>query len=531
MARAAIYARYSSDLQNPRSIDDQAALCRAWCEREGHGVTATYHDAALSGASTHGRAGLQALIAGASERRFDLVVVESFDRIARSQSELPQVWEMLRFCGVELMAVDDGRATNISIGVRSLVGALYLTDLAAKTRRGLAGKLAQGQRAGGLPYGYRAIPGRPGEHEIEPAEAAIVLRIFQSYADGMSPRDIAAALNAEAAMPSRGRAWNASTIHGSAKRASGMICNEVYRGTIVWNRVGKIKNPSTGKRVPRINPRAEWKRAEAPQLRIVPEDLWLAVQARLAHARRHVGGASQPAPRRPLSGLLRCACCGSGIVSAGSQRGRPVAVCSRSRESGECDNRQAYRLDRIEEAVLEGLREELRHPAVVEAARRAYADEWAKLTQDRGRERGQAERKLQDARSEAGRLVDAVAKGEMTGKTVGARLAELEAEIERREARLRAAEEASVVALHPTAIASYLSAVEELQATLSAGDAKGACLKLRELVETIIVQPRKANDQIRFEIRGRLAALMRPDPTRMSVGALVPRGGIEPPTP
>ena len=47
MARVAIYARYSSDLQNPRSIEDQEALCRRWCEREGHGVVATFSDAAL----------------------------------------------------------------------------------------------------------------------------------------------------------------------------------------------------------------------------------------------------------------------------------------------------------------------------------------------------------------------------------------------------------------------------------------------------------------------------------------------------
>jgi DNA invertase Pin-like site-specific DNA recombinase len=254
MARAAIYARYSSDLQNPRSIEDQEALCRRWCEREGHGVVATFSDVALSGASIHGRTGLKNLIAGAVERRFDVVIVESFDRVARSQSELPQIWEMLRFCGCELVAVDDGRASEISIGVRGLVGALYLTDLASKTRRGLAGKLAQGQRAGGLPYGYRPIVGRPGEHEIDRDQAAVVLRIFRDYAGGHTCRDIAAALNREGIKPFRGRAWNASTIHGSAKRASGMICNEVYRGVIVWNRVGKIRNPQTGRKVPPRQP-------------------------------------------------------------------------------------------------------------------------------------------------------------------------------------------------------------------------------------------------------------------------------------
>ena len=50
-----------------------------------------------------------------------------------------------------------------------------------------------------------------------------------------------------------------------------MICNEIYRGVIIWNRVGKIRNPQTGRKVPRVNPRSEWHRTEAPHLRIVPE--------------------------------------------------------------------------------------------------------------------------------------------------------------------------------------------------------------------------------------------------------------------
>ncbi len=226
MARAAIYARYSSDLQNPRSIEDQQALCRRWCEREGYGVVATFSDAALSGASIHGRAGLKSLIAGAVERRFDVVVVESFDRVARSQSELPQVWEMLRFCGCELMAVDDGRASEISIGVRGLVGALYLTDLASKTRRGLAGKLAQGQRAGGLPYGYRPIAGRPGEHEIDRDQAAAVLRIFRDYAGGYTCREIAAALN-RSFLRSFGRRRPHASPRRETRIAAGRACHLV----------------------------------------------------------------------------------------------------------------------------------------------------------------------------------------------------------------------------------------------------------------------------------------------------------------
>lgn len=534
MPRAAIYARYSSDLQSPRSIDDQIALCRAWCGREGHDVAAAFSDAALSGASIKGRPGLAHMIAAAGRQEFDLVIVEAFDRIARSQSELPHLWEMLNFMGVSLVAVDDGAANHISIGVRGLVGALYLTDLAAKTRRGLAGKLSLGQRAGGLPFGYVPIQGRPGEHAVEPEKAAIVLRIFEAYADGASPRDIAGALNRDGIAPPRGRAWNASTIHGSAKRASGMICNEVYRGTIVWNRVGKVKNPATGKRVPRINPQSEWRRVEAPSLRIVPEPLWLSVQAMLAHRRQATRRAIAPA-RRPLSGLLRCAACGSSIVSAGSKRGRPIAACSRGRESGDCRNTRRYPLDTIEAMVLEALREELSHPSVIEAARRAYTAEWAKLAKERMRDRSGTERKLQDTRRKARRIVDMLAEGEVTGRQVGAKLAELEAEIEALEGRLAGAEEATVVTLHPKAIDAYLAAVSELQAALDTGDAPSACVKLRELVDHVVVHERAAGERVSIEIKGRLATLMRTPLERPGVlggwGSVIPPLGTSALTP
>jgi site-specific DNA recombinase len=50
--RAAIYARYSSDLQRDASIEDQLRVCRARAEREGWPVIETYTDRATSGATT-----------------------------------------------------------------------------------------------------------------------------------------------------------------------------------------------------------------------------------------------------------------------------------------------------------------------------------------------------------------------------------------------------------------------------------------------------------------------------------------------
>jgi site-specific DNA recombinase len=530
MSRAALYARFSSDLQNPRSITDQIALCRAFAERQGHVVVETFSDAALSGASIIGRSGLEALMQAARERRFDVVIVEALDRISRDMADLPTIWRLLAFLNIRLIAVDDGEASELAIGVRGVLGALYLKDLAAKTRRGLMGKLAQGMRAGGLPFGYRPIAGRPGEPEIDEAQAAIVRHIFALYAEGTSPRTIAAILNREGVKPSRGRAWNASTLHGSAKRASGMLANAIYRGEIVWNRVSKLRSPHTGKKLPRINAPDTWKRVEAPHLRIVDEVTWCKVQVMLAE-RRQAPRVMFTAPQRLLSGLLRCASCGSGIVSAGSRDGRPIAACSRVRESGDCDNRRRYPLDVIESRVLDALRDELRRPEVTQAATDAFCDEWAKLAKDRRRQRGSATKRLQNVERELRALVDALAKEKVTIEAIRDRLYALEAERATLRQTIAEAEAANVVELHPEAIGLYLRAVERLRETLSEPGALPERKLLRDLIDHIEVEPLGADGKVRFEIRGRLNVLTAKPREAGASRSLVPRGGIEPPTP
>jgi site-specific DNA recombinase len=63
-------------------------------------------------------------------------------------------------------------------------------------------------------------------------------------------------------------------------RAAGLINNELYIGKLVWNRLRYVKDPATGKRVSRINPRDKWITTEVPELRIVDDALWRAAKAR-----------------------------------------------------------------------------------------------------------------------------------------------------------------------------------------------------------------------------------------------------------
>jgi site-specific DNA recombinase len=95
--RAAIYARFSSDLQDLRSIADQVELARRYAEGRSLNVVGVYDDAAISGASTLNRPGLLRLIADAQAHRFDAIVTESLDRLSRSQADIAALFEKLQF--------------------------------------------------------------------------------------------------------------------------------------------------------------------------------------------------------------------------------------------------------------------------------------------------------------------------------------------------------------------------------------------------------------------------------------------------
>src|SRR5512147_3314269 len=201
--RAAFYARYSSDNQRDASIEDQLRLCREYAQRQGWTVADSYSDRAISGASLL-RPGIQELMADATRRRFDVILTESLDRLSRDMEDIAGLYKRMRFAGVKIITVSEGEVGELHIGLKGTMGALYLKDLADKTRRGLRGRIEAGKSGGGNSYGYTVqrrvgADGRPltGDRRINAGEAAIVLRIFEAYAAGVSPRAIAKTLNAE----------------------------------------------------------------------------------------------------------------------------------------------------------------------------------------------------------------------------------------------------------------------------------------------------------------------------------------------
>lgn len=261
--RAVIYARYSSENQRDASIDDQVEICRRYLEGQGWRLTKVYADRAISGASRH-RPEYQQLIADAEGGCFDVIVCEALDRLGRKLSDVADLHDRLQFVGVKLYAVNLGAVTTLHVGLIGTMAQLYLSDLRDKTKRGQLGRALAGKIPGGQAYGYALVDGQAGERRINPDEAVTVKQILRDFAAGKSPRAIARALNAKGIPGPGGREWCDTTIRGQPERGTGILNNAIYVGRLEWNRCSYVKDPKSGKRVARPNPRHLWEVVEVP---------------------------------------------------------------------------------------------------------------------------------------------------------------------------------------------------------------------------------------------------------------------------
>ncbi len=259
--RCALYARYSSDQQRAASIEDQFRVCREPAARAGWKIAGAYKDSAVSGDSMILRPGIQALLEDARRGMFELFVAEVLDWVSRDQADVATLYKHLRFADVMIVTLSEGEISELHVGLKGTMNALFLKDLAAKTHRGLRGRVEVGKSSGGLCYGYDMVKaydaaGEPvrGERRINEAEAEVVRRILRESANGASPRAIARRLNEEGVPGPRGNLWTDAALRGHAKRGRGIVNNELYIGRQVWNRQRFVKNPETGRRVPRLNP-------------------------------------------------------------------------------------------------------------------------------------------------------------------------------------------------------------------------------------------------------------------------------------
>ena len=467
-----------------------------------------YNDRAVSGA-TLVRPGIQLLMQDAALARFDLVYAEALDRISRDQEDVAGFFKRMAFAEVTIVTLAEGEISELHVGLKGTMNALFLKDLAQKTRRGLQGRVLQGLSGGGVCYGYDLVPGETGSRRINASEAKVVQAIFRDYAAGLSPRAIARKLNQKGIPGPSGRPWRDTTIRGHFGRGTGILNNELYIGRLVWNRLTYLKDPKSGRRRSRHNPPEKWIVQDVPALRIVDDELWQAVKARQGSIRASDRVANARATRfwerrrsrHLLSGLVRCQECGSRYAAVG----RDYLACSAARGSGTCSNRQSIRRAALEALILDGLRQRLMAPELVEEFIRAFQKEINLQRREDDALRDAKGRELADIKRKLDGLIEAIADG-LRAPGLQQRLDELEARRTEIEESL-AASPTTPVRLHPNLAQVYRRQVEQLQQALDHPEIRDEAVQvLRGLIEHVSIGP--ADKGLEIEIVGEIAKMV-----------------------
>src|SRR4051812_13955452 len=209
----AIYARYSTERQDARSIEDQMRRCEAYAAKKAWTVVQRFSDEAESGTTIH-REQLQNLLATATRKGnspFSIVLVDDLSRLSRDVGdaltimfgELADANVTVEDCGTGMNTAHDG--AKLQVIVNGIYNTIFIDNVRKQTHRGLEGRALKGFSTGGRAYGYKTEPEPNPTDPLHPRKCIVVheqqgdtvRRIFNLYADGTAMEKIAATLNSE----------------------------------------------------------------------------------------------------------------------------------------------------------------------------------------------------------------------------------------------------------------------------------------------------------------------------------------------
>ncbi len=150
--RCAIYARVSTPEQ---CIDNQLYDLRKFAEQRGYEVACEYTDVGVSGSKAR-RSGLDSMLKDARKRKFSVVIVAAFDRVARSTKHFLAVVDELTDLGVEFVSRRENIATDGAMGrlfltIISSIAELEADLIKERIRAGMRRRKLDGLRVGRQP--------------------------------------------------------------------------------------------------------------------------------------------------------------------------------------------------------------------------------------------------------------------------------------------------------------------------------------------------------------------------------------------
>lgn len=377
---ATLYLRLSrddGDKEESNSITGQRELLRDYIsQRPELREYAVRIDDGFSG-STFDRPSFQKMIEDVKAGRTDCIIVKDLSRFGRNYLDAGEYIEKIfPFLGVRFIAVNDNydslgdkkASDDLIIPFKNLINEAYCRDISVKIRSQLEIKRKNGQFLGSFAaFGYLKDEQDKNKLVVDQYAADIVRDIFKWKLEGVSPQDIADALNRLGVLSpmeykrSLGMKFTTSfKTNAKAVWSAGTVIrilkNPIYTGVLVQ---GKETTPSykVHKRI--IKDESEWTVIEDSHEAIISKIDFDSVQKVLkCDTRRSPGGKAVGL----FSGMIFCGDCGASMVRKTVPAGEKkyvYYVCSAHKQDKSCSPHRMRDVT-LEEIVLDSVKQHIR---------------------------------------------------------------------------------------------------------------------------------------------------------------------------
>ena len=321
---AGLYYRLSQEDERQGesvSIDNQRTILRKYAEERGFEIHDEYIDDGISG-TTFQRPEVQRLLDDAKTGVINTIIVKDLSRFGRNYIEVGQYVDyVFPAFGILFIAIQDNVDTeNRDSGAMEMMPIMNVFNEwhAANTSKKIRAVLKSNAREGKYharkaPYGYVKSDTEKKTPIVDEEAAAVVKRIFEMRASGLSPHRIADKLNEENIPNPSKYSFDKYGIVGKRNHfglwsfvaINSILNNPTYLGHMAQQRWSSIsyKNHKRYKR-----DESEWIVVKNTHEPIITQELWdkvREVEKSVAQGRKTKRGYTHP-----LSGFLFCADCG-----------------------------------------------------------------------------------------------------------------------------------------------------------------------------------------------------------------------------
>lgn len=320
--RVAAYCRVSTDSEDQaNSFESQQRYFRQYIEsRPDWELFAIFADDGLSGTSIKKRKAFQRMLTCALKGEFDLLLTKEISRFARNTLDSIYYTRELKRKGVGVLFMNDGINTlepdaELRLTIMASIAQEESRRTSQRVKWGQKRRMEEGVVFGRSMLGYDV---KEGKMTVNEEGAGVVRLIFHKFAEeGKGTHVIARELSEEGFLPMYAREWSSSVILR-------MLRNEKYCGDLIQK---KTYTPDYLSHAKKYNKGAE----EFVILRnhhepIISRELFEKANCLLKEKAAFSGNKSRYSARHPLSGKIKCGCCGANYVARYRKR-KDGSIC------------------------------------------------------------------------------------------------------------------------------------------------------------------------------------------------------------